>query len=45
MSGYCLISSTRKSSRGGGVATYLQHSIRFMVKDKSCDHDETHKTA
>ncbi len=42
ISGYNLISSPRKLGRGGGVAAYLHNSVSFMVKDKSCDHVETH---
>jgi len=34
---YTFVSSPRRFSRGGGVGMYLHKSLRYIIKDKSCD--------
>lgn len=42
ISNYCLVSSPKNTGRGGGVAAYVQNSVNFIVKYKSCDHNVLH---
>ncbi len=35
---YCLLALPRMTGRGGGVAMYVHNTVKYVVKDRSCDH-------